>query len=197
MSKNTNFDPTLFDITEGTAKKIPVGIHSKVSVVNMEVGENYFDINFEKDGARLNIRKWEPNDKYPKKVVIDGIEVMETPEMTIDRGIAENLKPVTALLKVFYNDEEVQAFRTQKFLSYEDYLQKAAKYINQKTNKGFVNLKVVYDKEGMYPVVAYYGYMEKYTEGMEPTLSYSKYELENSVKSKSEKQLEKGADDLL
>jgi hypothetical protein len=189
---NKNFDPTLFEEKEMTMTKIPVGIHSKVKITSVEVADSYFDINFDKEGLKHNIRKWEPNDKYPLTVNVDGEQVTETPEQTIDRKIKENLGPLNKALKVLATEEEQEDIKKRKYESYEEYIKALAKFINKrimdnernKTHK-YVNIKLIYDKDGMYSVFPRYGYMEEYKEGMEPTLKYSDYEIKNSITPKS------------
>lgn len=185
MSK---FDPFLFDEKELTTTKIPVGIHSKVELVNVDIGDSYFDINFNKDGLRHNMRKWQPNDKYPLTVDVDGEKVEETPEQTIARKTKENLGPINKVLKVLASDEEIENMKKKSYASYDEYIENAAKFINKRImdnernkNIKYVNIKLIYDKDGMYSVFPRYGYMEEYKEGMEPTLKYSDYEIKNSI----------------
>lgn len=44
------------DVAKSSASKMNPGIHLDVSLIGVEIGEDYFDINFEKSGLKMNKR---------------------------------------------------------------------------------------------------------------------------------------------
>lgn len=160
--------------------KIPFGIHTKVSVTSVERGKtekdkSYFDVNFELDGRFHNIRLWDPSGAYPKQG--------ESTQDAIEREARTNLAHLVRLMHIFLGEDAMLKFSAK---TYEDFITKAIALLTPKLKNKFVNLKVTYDKDGVYPEVAKYDYLEEYNEGVEPTIAFSKWEKENRCTYKGE-----------
>lgn len=159
------------DLLEKGGSRIPVGIHENCKVSSVEVGERWIDFNYEKDGATNNKRVWFST---PDKVwTRDG----ESKEQAFERSKKEDLAHVTKHLHIFLTEEEFENFEAK---TYEEFMNKAAAILEDKLDRTTVNLKLIYDKEGMYSEFGRYpDYIEEYVEGEKPTLYYTKYELQN------------------
>lgn len=170
--------------------KMPVGIHEKCTVTSLVKGDNYFDINFSNTNGEVhNKRLWNPNGNYPK--MIEGN--METKQEALSREEAANLSHVVKIMHIFLGEEGVAKFPT---LDYSEFLDKAITTITPKLNTKFVNLKLIYDNDGMYSVFGNFpDYIEEWTEEG-PKLKYSKWELENRMTKKTRTTEEPGKMDL-
>lgn len=157
------------------SSKIPVGIHTNCTVESVVLGDKFFDINFKNDvGEVHNKRLWAPNGNYPKKLD-DG--TIETKEMAVTREEVNNLAHVIKLIHIFLGDEGISKFPA---LEYEAFLKKAVEVLTPKLSTQTVNLKLIYDADGMYSTFGNFpDYMERHIEGVEPNLKFSKWELEN------------------
>lgn len=180
----------LFDDLSKGGTKLGVGIHSAVEVVGIEKGENYVDINFSKDGKVMNKRLWEATGNYPRKDK-DG-KVLETQAQAIEREEKLNLSNIAKLMTIFLSKETVETFKAsfKGDIVYDDFVTKAIVLLKPKLGTKKVNLKVIYDSDGVYPTLGNFpsgdsAYLEEHVEGQEPTLTYSKYELDNRVKPKA------------
>jgi len=163
-----------------TATKIPVGIHTNVAVTSVVKGDNYVDINFEDpEGRKHNKRLWAPNGNYP--VTKDG--VTETTAQALTREEGARLAHIVKLLHIFLGEEGLAKFPA---LDYEPFVDRAIKELTPKLSTKKVNVKLIYDSDGMYSVFGNFpDYIEEYVENQAPKLKYSKWELENRVTHKA------------
>lgn len=154
--------------------KITFGIHSNCNVTSIERGDKFVDINFsDPEGRTHNKRLWDANGNYPK--IKDGIT--ETQQEAIQREELNNLTHIVKVLHIFIGQEGLEAFPE---LDYDKFVKQAIKVVTPKLTTKKVNLKLIYDADGIYPVFGNFpDYIEEYVEGNEPTLKFSKWELEN------------------
>ena len=157
---------------EETLVSIPVDIHTNVKITSIEIGDTYFDINFEDTLKRtIRHRVFEPAGKFPNKKK-DGD--METPEEALQREERDKAAILSKLIKI-YEAPPVKAD------DYQDYVEKCVKALTPRLSKVSVNLKVIYDSEFKFSRIPNWGFIEKYEEGVPPTLAYSAWELANRV----------------
>lgn len=163
---------TAFDFFEeklpSGGTKIPVGIHSAVMFSGLVRDQKWWDIKFTKDGKSIHKRIFV--DVKPKD--------QESLEDAAKRHAQNNLPHVTKLLRLFLGDETAKNVQATTF---EGFLQQAAIFLSGFANnpKGLVNLKVVYDKDGVYPDLPYFpDYVELHVPGQEPTLQFTPSEQE-------------------
>lgn len=162
------------DLLEKGGSRLPVGIHTAVRVTKSEVGDNYIDFHYEKDGATQHKRVWFPSED--KVWTRDG----ESKADALERSKREALAHVTKHLHIFLTEEEFATFEANSF---EEYVNKAAVVLEDKLDRHLVNLKLIYDSDGQYSDFGRYpDYIEKYVEDQKPTLYYTKYELQNRIK---------------
>lgn len=160
--------------------KLPYGIHTEVSVKSVSRKETpnknkFVEILFEKDGATIQKTLWTPKGDYPLKNS-DGV-LIETKEEATLRESKENLRHIAKLLGIFLPPEKLESFPN---LNYENFIDKAITTLTPILNTKKVNLKVIYDSDGVYTELGRFpDYVELYQEGVEPTLKYSTYELQN------------------
>lgn len=164
------------ELTPKQGVKIGFGIHSNCDVVSVERGENFVDINFkDSEGKTHNKRLWDANGNYPRRDAKTGVE--ETKQQAIEREETSNLAHIVKLLHIYLGEEALAKFGAD---SYDDFVDKAIKALAPKLSGKKVNLKLIYDSEGKYSVFGNFpDYIEEYVPGQEPTLKFSKWELEN------------------
>ncbi len=182
------------DLTK-SGSKIPVGIHSAVSLESVEKGETYYDVNF-KDGENRvhNKRLWQPKGTFQRKDK-DG-NVIETPAEALAREERENMRVIVTLLNIYLGEEGMASIGAS---SYDEFMAKAAGALNQKADSKKVNIKLIYDNLGAYSTFSNSGfvdYIEEYVEGQEPTLKYTKWELDNRVNQKETPTVARKKDDF-
>lgn len=169
----------IFDAEVKTQRgiKIPFGIHTNCKVTSLVKGENYVDINFEdQEGRTHNKRLWEPNGKFPKQG--------ETSAEALQRESVENLAHIVKVLHIFLGEESLAAIKAE---TYEGFIDKAIKAVTPRLNSETVNLKLIYDAEGIYSTFGKFpDYIEKYIPEEKSKLSYSKWEKENRSEYKGE-----------
>ncbi len=184
------------DLSSG-GHKIPVGIHANCTLESVEKGETFYDINFkDSEGHTHNKRLWQPKGAFPRKDK-DG-NIIETPQDALAREERENMRHFIKLLYIFLGED---GLATVSGNSYNEFMEKAAALLNQKANTKKLNLKLIYDSTGVYsefPKTLGFGsdYMEEYVEGQEPTLTFSKWELENRVEQKATATVSRKKDEL-
>lgn len=177
--------------------KIPFGIHSNCKVKSLEfkAGE-YTDINFEdSEGRYHNKRLWYPNGKYLQTIKLpDGTTKEETTDEAMLREGNERLAHIVKLLHIFLSESELANF--PRNLNYDQFTDQAIKLLTPKLASKKVNLKLIYDSEGMYSVFGNFpDYIETFVEGEEPKLQFSNWEKENRCTYKGgESAPSKGAD---
>lgn len=168
------------EITPKAGVKIPFGIHINCDVVSVvrgttENNKNYIDINFQdSEGRSNNKRLWEPQGNYPRKDK-DG-KITETQEQALEREQRQNLAHLTKLVHIFLGKDGVK----QLAGNYDEFANQAIKALAPKLSTKKVNLKLVYDSDGVY---AEFGripdYVEEYVEGQEPNIHFTTWELAN------------------
>ncbi len=175
------------ELTPSVGVKIPFGIHTKCKVTKVEKGENFVDIHFEdSEGRYHNKRLWQPKGNYP----IDG----ETTEQALQREERRNLTHIVKLLHIFLGEEVIRSLPS---MNYEQFIDKSILLLTPQLSSKLVNLKLTYDKDGMYSQFGSYpDYIELYVDGQEPTLKYSKWELEHACTPKSNVPVKNVVDDL-
>lgn len=162
------------DLLETKGSRIPVGIHENCTVKSITVGERYIDFNYEKDGATNNKRVWFTT--ADKVWTRDG----ESKEAAFERSKREDLAHVTKHLHIFLTEDEFGDFEAK---TYEEYINKAAAILEDKLDRKKVNLKLCYDKEGMYSEFGRFpDYIEEYKEEQKPTLYFTPYEQKHRLK---------------
>lgn len=168
--------------------KIPFGIHTNCVVTSVVKGDNYVDINFEdSEGRSHNKRLWEPNGKYPKQG--------ETSDQAIERESLENLAHVVKILHIFLGENNLDAVEAK---TYDGFVEKAIKLVTPKLASKKVNLKLIYDAEGIYSTFGKFpDYIEENT-GEAPKIDFTKWEKENrsTYKGETEKPKPSGLNDL-
>lgn len=162
------------ELTPKLGAKIPFGIHSNCKVVSVEEGETenskFVDINFEdSEGRTNNKRLWQPKGSYPRED--------ETQEQALVREERRNLAHLVRLAHIFMGEGRLKELSGN---SYDEFVGKAVKLLNPALKDKAVNLKLTYDRDGVYSEFSNYpDYIEEHISGQEPTLQYSKWELAN------------------
>lgn len=180
MENLFNLDDLLADSGKGT--KIPCGIHTDVSVSSISrkktpKGNEFIEIVFSKGDASIQKALWEPKGSY--------LEKEETTEQALAREARLNLSHIAKLLKLYLTPEQLANFPN---LGYHNFMDKAIAILTPLLPTKKVNLKVIYDKEGVYTDLGKYpDYMELYQEGVEPTLAFTDFEIQNRTTSKEKK----------
>lgn len=178
-------------------QKIPYGVHTNCSVVSVVALKNeYVDINVEDSEGRVqNKRLWWPNDKYPNKIKnADGTQRDETSEETIRRGESNLLIHIVKLMHIFLGKEELEKFPE---LDFEPFVSQAIKLLTPKLSTKKVNLKLIYDSEGLYSTFGNFpDYIEECVPNQEPNLKYSPWEKDNRCTYKGDKEIEDNSADL-
>lgn len=171
------------ELTPKKGVKIPFGVHEKCKVRGIDVTDEYVDLNFEDSEGRYNNKRlWLPKGTYPKTTKLpDGSSKVETTEEARDREEKLNLAHVVKLLHIFLGKEGLSSIKAG---SYHDFMQKAAKALSPDVlSSKLVNLKLIYDAEGVYAVFGNFpDYVELHIEGQAPTLKYTEYEQQNRCK---------------
>jgi hypothetical protein len=174
------------ELTPKKGAKIPFGIHSKCKVTSLDVTEEYVDINFEDSEGRYNNKRlWQPKGNYPQDIKLDGGATRkETEEEAKTREEKANISHVVKVLHIFLGSEKLKNIKGNSYL---DFMQNAAKALTPSVlSSKLVNLKLIYDKEGVYAVFGNFpDYVEENT-NEEPKLSFSKWEKENRCTPASE-----------
>ncbi|WP_333640713.1 hypothetical protein [Mesotoga prima] len=158
------------ELTPKQGLKIPFGIHAACEVVSLEKGDDFVDINFrDSENKTHNKRLWSPKGNYPK----DG----ETTAQALEREAKRSLSHIVKLMSIFLTENDIKAMPA---LDYDPFIDKAISMLSNKLSTKKVNLKLIYDSDGVYSTFGNFpDYIEEYVEGQEPTLQYSKWELEN------------------
>lgn len=164
------------------AGKIPFGIHTNCKLTGVDKVDEHYDINFEDSTGRTHhLRLFKPNGKYPKRDKITNLEI-ETTEEAIAREERERMRHLVKLLHIFIGKENLSKIVAK---SYDQFMSKAAAILNQKKEAKKLNLKLIYDSEGVYSEFGKIpDYVEEYVEGEEPKLEYTPWELNNRCKKK-------------
>lgn len=158
----------------GKGSKIPVGIHARCKVTSVEVGDRFIDFNYEDSEGRVNNKRvWFPD--ITKITPKDGENIQEA----LKRRETEDLAHIVKHMHIFLTPEEFNTFSAPDFVSF---CKKAETLLTPKLTTKMVNLKLIFDANGYSTFGRYPDYIQEYVEGQDPTLTYTKYELENKVK---------------
>lgn len=163
----------------GGGKRMPVGIHTKVKLSEIEFSEKdgYVDIEFTNDkGETAQKRLWKPEGKFPA----EGKSVAEA----IDDESYANLSVIRILVEATLSESSITNFNG----TYEELVKRAVAAIKAAipTTKGRFNIKLTYDKNGVYAEMGKYGSLEKYVEDTPTDLYYSTWELDNRMTKKEQ-----------
>lgn len=153
----------------GEGLKIPVGIHGDVNFLGLKKDSTWWDILFVRPSTRQTIHKrlFQPRGEF--------VNPDETPQEALEREMDTNLKHVVHLLREFLGDENTAQLEAP---DYDSFMEMSADYLNQFIGEQ-VWLKVIPDKKGKYPDLGRYpNYVERYVDGVECKLKFTKKELE-------------------
>jgi len=168
------------ELTPRKGSKIPFGIHTACKVTSIDVTPEYVDLNFEdSEGRHNNKRLWSPKGNYPRDIKQpDGTTHKETEEEAKTREEKSAITHIVKLLHIFLGAEKLNKISGN---TYQEFMENAAKALTPAVlSSRLVNLKLMYDGEGVYAVFGNYpDYVEEHIPGQAPTLKYSKWELEN------------------
>lgn len=171
------------ELTPKKGVKIPFGIHTACKVKGIDVTDEYVDLNFEDSEGRYNNKRlWLPKGSYPRTNKLpDGTSVIETTEEAKQREEKLNLSHVVKLLHIFLGEQGLSSIKAS---TYHEFMSKAAKALSPDVlSSKLVNLKLIYDSEGVYAVFGNFpDYVELHIEGQAPTLKYTQYEQDNRCK---------------
>jgi hypothetical protein len=161
--------------TNSAGKKIPVGIHAKCKVTDINIGENFIDFVYADSESRVhNKRVWFPDPTKPPMPKAD-----ESVSEAIHRDAQERAAHITAHLKSMANNDEWMSISAPTF---RDYAMMAKRYLDTVKDTAYINLKLVLDKDLEWSEFPRYpNYIEKYIDGEAPTLKFSEWELKNRV----------------
>jgi hypothetical protein len=158
------------DVLPNSGARLEVGIHEGAEFQGLVKDTDFHEIKFTKDGKAITKRL-----RRPTAIPKDG----ESDADALTRSIDANLRHVVKLLLLTEGDKFLDTFEAP---DYDAFMAKAVEVLNK--HRGFkVNLKVTPDyKESKYAELGYFtDYIEKYEEGKEPTLRFSKKEEERIV----------------
>lgn len=168
------------ELTPKKGNKIPFGIHAACKVTSVDVTPEYVDLNFEDSEGRYNNKRlWAPKGNYPRDIKQpDGTVTTETAEDAKTREEKSAITHIVKLLHIFLGAEKLNKVSGE---TYQGFMENAAKALTPAVlSSKLVNLKLIYDSEGVYAVFGNYpDYVEEHIPGQAPTLKYSKWEQEN------------------
>lgn len=175
------------ELTPKKGNKIPFGIHTQCKVTGIEVTEEYVDLNFEDSQSRYNNKRlWQPKGNYPRDIKQpDGTTKTETEAEAKIREEKANISHVVRLLHIFLGQEKLSKIQGN---TYQEFMSNAAKALTPAVLASkFVNLKLIYDAEGVYAVFGNFpDYVEEYVEGVDPKITFSEWEKKNRCTAASE-----------
>lgn len=163
----------------GGGKRMSVGIHTKVklSEITFDEKDGYVHIEFTNDkGETAQKRLWKPEGKFPA----EGKSASEA----IDDESFANLSVIRILVETTLSESAITNFKG----TYEDLVKRAVAAIKAtiSTTKGRFNIKLIYDKNGVYSEMGKYGSLEKYVEDTPTDLYFSTWELDNRMTKKEQ-----------
>jgi hypothetical protein len=160
--------------------RLTPGIHlgctlTKFGVDQTVNGNQFFEYEFtKKDENRITRRRiWFPNGKNNPR---DG----ETQDQANEREIGEKIGTLIQVLEQFVTSEDLDSISVSSF-------EQACEVVSQKlaqadTESNLLNIKLIYDSNGVYAEFPRYGkYVERFVEGQNSNLRFSKYEKENRM----------------
>lgn len=171
------------------------GIHTNVTVKSISRKDTpnknkFVEILFEKDGATIAKPLWEPKGAYPNE------KENETTEDAIAREKRENLTHIAKILNIFLTPEQKTVFPN---LDYNNFIDKAIAVVTPLLPNKKVNLKVIYNSDGVYTELGKYpDYVELFEEGQEPKIAFTPYEITHRTTPKAKSATKKNTmEDLL
>jgi hypothetical protein len=176
MSQQSLFDMGAAAERTGGASKIPAGIHSNVKITKIDIGPNYIDFLFEDQEGRVD------NDRhfFPDKDRVNPRD-NQTAEEAFQAEVKDRVERLTQYPQIYFEKEELSKL-SQGVGSFEALAKRVQDALTPKLATQTVNIKTIPNKDLKYPEFPRYPlYVEKYVEGQEPTLKYSKWELNNRV----------------
>jgi len=165
----------------GGGSKIPVGIHSKITVSSVEVGVDFIDFNYldESSNRVNNKRVWFPklDTIKPKVDKTTGLPA-ETLAEAFERISKNRFNHIIKHMKIFLPVEVIDAFNPPDVPTAA--MRAAAMFTPAVLGAKKVNLKVIVDPKSGYTTFGNFtDYIEEYVEGQAPTLEFSKEERKN------------------
>lgn len=107
----------------------------------------------------------------------------ESLEDAKSRDVNERLAHIVKFMDIFLGKEVVDSFAAPNFKSFAE---KAAAMLNDSIGNNTVNIKLIYDKDGVFSTFPTFpNYIEKHVPGQEPTIKFSNWELEHRCNPKS------------
>ena len=146
--------------------KLQPGIHTNVGLIGVEQGEDYYDVLFEKEGLRANVRLWEPKGNFPNQG--------ETEEQAKERERRANIDYLVHIMNLVIG---LEASNKVQAATYEEFMRKAATLVNSKASQKRFNIKISKDKKGYGKMSSYRSNIELYTPGQEPGIKLTAKEL--------------------
>lgn len=170
-------------LTERTAS-IPAGVHTAVKFTGISKDGTWVDINFSDNEKRsAKKRLFKPEGKMLRDIKEGENERKETLKEALEREELNNMQIMASVLEAVLSAEDFEAFKAE---NYNAFMTKAEVDLNK--HKGaLVNLKVINKSiknkdTGKTSVIAdiqsYPGFVQKYTEGVPASFSFSKKEQE-------------------
>lgn len=169
------FAKDILDKPEGN-KKLQPGIHEGVTVTGVEVGDRWLDFNYaNSDGDYNNKRIWFPE--------LDKIRVDE------GQSIADALKEADEVafghmvthMRIFLSPDELNTFSAPDLKTAAI---KCAALLTPRLKEQKINLKITFDKDGVWTRIPDKKYIEKNVEGQPTTLAFTDWELKNRMTKK-------------
>lgn len=168
----------------GSVSSIPPGIHKEIIFQGVILEGDWIDIKYQSaQGQVIRKRLFKPTGSMQFPIKVDGVERLETPEESLKREQMRNLGILSTAMKAAMPLDLFNAFKAK---DYNEFVAKAAVEVN-KFKGAKVNLKVVgkqvkdkvSGKVNIYSDIQNYpGFAEAFVEGVEPTLVFSKKELD-------------------
>lgn len=157
-----------FQEGSSTGSQFPAGIHSAVEFTGMVRNQDWWELTYAKNGYTISKYLFAPKGKF----TYDD----ETPEDAFLREMNANIDHVVHILRIVLGDEKAAMVEDE---TYDGFMEKSATILSD--YKGaLVNLKVgVNKKKPEYTELSKYpSYVERFVEGREPKLKFSKREQE-------------------
>jgi len=191
----------------GSAPKMPADIHTNVTVVGLELGDNYVDVFLEdSEGRQQKDRHWFPEKERLEKGMKNNGASQEEIEAAWTKEVKDRIDKLVQYMEVFMNDEELGAVTTQLAAvggeeGFPILAKKAKDILTPRLHTEKINIRLIPDKKADYKYATFprfASYVEKYVEG-EPAssrIAYSDWEVKNLL-NKVPKKGEASSDDVI
>lgn len=177
---------SLLDRRKKGGKQMPIAINQNIFVDKIEIKPTYSKITFANDDGQSVIKflfdpKVGGESPYPNSD--------ETVDDAFNRVYDQRVDWFVDLLVALKAEEEVEGINvsgldSHDIDSYKRFVEDTKKIVSNYADNR-VNLKVRYDNKGQWPFVPDSYYVESYTEGIPPSIQYTKKELERYLEPKS------------